>query len=63
MPESSNAWTELEIQRLQYGGYLVVNAARPNSGFASNLCAAFSTIDEALDFVRNHILVDAKTPL
>lgn len=56
-----NAWTELEVQRLQYGGYAVVNAGR--GGLATQLLAAFSTLDEALEFVRTHLLSDGKTPL
>lgn len=59
----SNVWRELEVQRLQYGGYVVVNQALAGSGLMSQALAAFSDIDSALLFIKDHILQDGKTEL
>jgi hypothetical protein len=60
MAISDQKWSALEIMALQHGGYVVRKVYRPDCGEVTDLLGAFTKIDDALLFLREH-MIDPKT--
>ncbi len=58
MSHPDNAWSELELHHLLYGGYEVREVFTPGSGNFVRPLAAFSTLEEALKFMRDNIVTE-----